>query len=54
VIEGARLWRPCSRTTTPRARRFVDALVATGVEPADAERRATFVLGPKARRRGKA
>jgi len=35
-------------------RRFVDALVETGVEPADAERRATFVLGPKARRRGKA
>jgi len=54
VIEGAPPLAPVLEDDDAARKRFVDALVETGVEPADAERRATFVLGPKARRRGKA
>ena len=54
VVEGAPPAAPVLEDDDAARKRFVDALVETGVDPADAERRATFVLGPKARRRGKA
>ena len=54
VVEGAPPLAPVLEDDDAARRRFVDALVETGVEAEDAERRATFVLGPKARRKGKA
>ena len=46
VIEGA-VASPAPKAQGDAARRkFVDALVATGASEADAEQRATFVLGP--------
>ena len=54
VIEGAPR-KPADVEDDDAARRkFVDALVATGASQEDAEKRATFVLGAKARRRKKA
>jgi 16S rRNA (cytidine1402-2'-O)-methyltransferase len=54
VIEGAPLVLPETEEDDAARRKFIDALVATGVTPLDAERRATFVLGPKAKKRTKA
>jgi 16S rRNA (cytidine1402-2'-O)-methyltransferase len=54
VVEGAPPAEAPLEDDDAARRRFVDALVETGVAPADAERRATFVLGPKRRRKGKA
>ena len=54
VVAGAPPAAPELEDADAARKRFVDALVETGVDEADAERRATFVLGPKARRRGKA
>ena len=49
VIEGAPPADPAFEDDDAARRRFIDALVDAGTSPADAERRATFVLGPKAR-----
>ena len=54
VIEGAPGALAALEDDDAARRKFVDALVETGVTREDAERRATFVLGPKARRRKKA
>jgi 16S rRNA (cytidine1402-2'-O)-methyltransferase len=54
VLEGAPAARPEETDEDAARKKFVAALVETGVAQEDAERRATFVLGPKARRRKKA
>jgi hypothetical protein len=54
VVDGAPRAAPLLEEDDAARRRFVDALVETGVAPAEAEKRATFVLGPKPRRKGKA
>jgi 16S rRNA (cytidine1402-2'-O)-methyltransferase len=54
VLEGAPAARPEEADDDAARKKFVAALVETGVAEEDAERRATFVLGPKARRRKKA
>jgi 16S rRNA (cytidine1402-2'-O)-methyltransferase len=54
VLEGAPPVPRAEADDDAARKKFVAALVETGVAQEDAERRATFVLGPKARRRKKA
>jgi len=54
VVEGAPAADLPLEDDDAARRRFVDALVETGVARAEAEERAAFVLGPKRRRKGKA